>query len=1050
MAMNPRARRRRANPQRSWPGPRPSPTTDPRRVHRRQPAPSPRHIRAPGPAAASTLEAILDDFTRSWERGERPRAEGYLARLPLGDSAELIYHEYCLAEASDLEPDPAEYLRRFPEHADALGRLFGLHGALPASMLRSWVEPAELPSTGDEIGPYRLVRELGRGAFARVFLAEQSDLDHRLVVVKVSTRLTAEPRLLARARHAHIVEVLRHVAADDGALHLVCMPFLGGATLASVLEGRRKSGRPARSGRDLLSDLDLASAPEYPAAGLARPAREIIAGLSYPQALAWIVARLAEALDHAHGRGVAHGDLKPSNILLTAEATPMLFDFNLAVDWHEALGREPAPDAGGTLAYMAPERLRAIAEGRADGVSQAVDLHRADLYALGLVLLEALTGRMPEVPSRKPSDPRGLAEALARARRDLPGPLRGRGPGAIPPTLRSILERCLAPEPDHRYARGGELAADLDRWRSDQPLAFAREPIRSGLARQARRNRRPLIAGTLTLASALVVGSIASLVLLGSKRDQAVDYEAPLLDRPDLGAYHLRQFGHQHSEDWGDPVENTTRQLARYGVEADPDWRARDNFRWLPDRNREEMEAWLLEQVLRHAVALGERPDSPGDWKRALVLLEQTVARTPLEPLKLEILALRSRLNLPRPEVAAGPDDAIRPPIWLKDYIAGVSAEPLHARKALGHYLDALRTRPDLYWAHYRIAAVACRIDEFPLAVEHLRRCLTRHPRNPALHAMLASTLYHVARDASDDLGHNLMTEALRECDLALELDPDFSQAHQIRALLRQTSGLDEGVRTDVARFDLLTRFRDQVRQLDLRLGLQIQPGLHYMQVPEPAKVLAQQALSIEPGDYETRALLASGLARDGRRAEAIEQYDQVLSVNPDHLRARYNKALLQYRLQPEAGIVELASLIDHPRFEEVFPEEPTALRAFHYVATDLLKRGKIAEALTVAHRGLEHLNRSRSFRLETILARSVASHKAEYSPRGETYYLLARIHAAAAETDRGRLPLAIEYLDRSFAANNKFRDVWFPQDQRFDGLRDEIRERIAVVPVSQ
>ena len=90
----------------------------------------------------------------------RPRAES-IALAP-GDSAELIYHEYCLAEASDLGPDPAEYLLRFPEHAEALGRLFALHGALPASMLRSWVEPAELPSTGDEIGPYRLARELGR------------------------------------------------------------------------------------------------------------------------------------------------------------------------------------------------------------------------------------------------------------------------------------------------------------------------------------------------------------------------------------------------------------------------------------------------------------------------------------------------------------------------------------------------------------------------------------------------------------------------------------------------------------------------------------------------------------------------------------------------------------------------------------------------------------------------------------------------------------------------------------------------------------------------
>src|SRR5439155_14842985 len=117
----------------------------------------------------------------------------------------------------------------------------------------------------------------------------------------------------------------------------------------------RRGGRRPASGRDLLADLDGVSAPEYPPARLARPARELLAGLSYPKALAWIVARLAEALDHAHRRGVGHGDLKPSNILLTADGHPMLFDFNLAVDWRSDV---PVGDSGGTLAYMAPERLR--------------------------------------------------------------------------------------------------------------------------------------------------------------------------------------------------------------------------------------------------------------------------------------------------------------------------------------------------------------------------------------------------------------------------------------------------------------------------------------------------------------------------------------------------------------------------------------------------------------------------------------------------------------------------------------------------------------------
>jgi len=91
------------------------------------------------------------------------------------------------------------------------------------------------------------------------------------------------------------------------------MPFLGGATLAAVLSDRKRRGGRPRTGRDLLKELDRVSAPEYPAADQARPAREMIASLSYPKAVARITARLAEALHYAYRRGVLHGDVKPSN-----------------------------------------------------------------------------------------------------------------------------------------------------------------------------------------------------------------------------------------------------------------------------------------------------------------------------------------------------------------------------------------------------------------------------------------------------------------------------------------------------------------------------------------------------------------------------------------------------------------------------------------------------------------------------------------------------------------------------------------------------------------
>src|SRR5262249_54410650 len=137
------------------------------------------------------LPPVIEEFTEAWEQGEAPVAEAYLDRLHPDDSegaVELIYREYCLAEADGQEPDPSSYLARFPRQREALERLLRMHRACSPSLLGRWLEPGRaeggLPQAGDSIGPFVLCRELGRGSFARVFLAEQADLENRRVVVK--------------------------------------------------------------------------------------------------------------------------------------------------------------------------------------------------------------------------------------------------------------------------------------------------------------------------------------------------------------------------------------------------------------------------------------------------------------------------------------------------------------------------------------------------------------------------------------------------------------------------------------------------------------------------------------------------------------------------------------------------------------------------------------------------------------------------------------------------------------------------------------------------
>ena len=277
-----------------------------------------------------------------------------------------------------------------------------------------------------------------------------------------------------------------------------------------------------------------------------------------------MIARLAEALDHASSRDVTHGDVKPSNILLSADGNPMLLDFNLARDGAAAVDPSGRPvDPGGTLAYMAPERLRALVGADPASASASAgasttacpgpgttlpisiptspaasrrpaarEAQAADIYSLGMVLLEALDrpaadrrcrsrgrgfGVRPRGRSRLISTARAYAAARERPARVLVRDFEAASGRRIAPALRAILGRCLDPDPARRYGRALELAEDLDRWRTDRPLAYADEPFwGQAVPRWLRVKRRTLIvAAGLFLAFGL---SVYALLLRDSNR----------------------------------------------------------------------------------------------------------------------------------------------------------------------------------------------------------------------------------------------------------------------------------------------------------------------------------------------------------------------------------------------------------------------------------------------------------------------------------------------------------------------------------------------------
>ncbi|WP_410874449.1 serine/threonine-protein kinase [Nocardia sp. A7] len=319
---------------------------------------------------------------------------------------------------------------------------------------------------GARIGDFELLTELGSGAFARVFLARQRSMQ-RLVAVKISADSGTEPQTLAQLDHAYIVRVFDQLVLDppdDGSprLRLLYMQFLPGGTLLGLLRWVRATAPAERSGRLLLDAIDAAMAEK----GEIRPAdssiRREIADLSWPDTVAWLGRRLAAALDHAADRGVLHRDVKPANVLLTAEGVPKLADFNIS--FSETADTSPLSYFGGSLAYMSPEQLEANHPGHD---RSAADLDaRSDLFSLGVLLWELLTGTKPfddtGADDRNLDDQTRLEAMLASRSTGVSKPALRQLPPNCPPALRRVLLRCLEPERSDRWDDGGVLAAQFD------------------------------------------------------------------------------------------------------------------------------------------------------------------------------------------------------------------------------------------------------------------------------------------------------------------------------------------------------------------------------------------------------------------------------------------------------------------------------------------------------------------------------------------------------------------------------------------------------------
>jgi WD40 repeat protein len=406
------------------------------------------------------LERVCDQFEAAWQSGQRPSIEDHLTEADEPDRPtllrELLAVELVYRRLAGEQPTPEEYRIRFPADPEGVVTVFSASGAADGwradEVTISGVPTGSVPL----IPGYMILKELGRGGMGIVFKATAERLN-RLVALKMilagdlagpeaGARFLTEAEAVARLQHPQVVQIFR-IGDHNGRPYLE-MEYVDGGSLADQLDGRPwKPGNAAR-----------------------------------------LVESLAEAVHHAHLRGIVHRDLKPANILLTADGMPKVTDFGLAKSLGADDGLTRTNSIIGSPSYMAPEQ----AGGSVRPVGPATDV-----YSLGAILYELLTGRPPFRAAT-------VLDTLEQVRSAEPAPPSRIQPG-LPIDLETIALKCLEKDPARRYPGAEALAADLRRFLAGEPISARPVGIVGRGVKWAR--RRPLTSG-------LAIASAASTVLL--------------------------------------------------------------------------------------------------------------------------------------------------------------------------------------------------------------------------------------------------------------------------------------------------------------------------------------------------------------------------------------------------------------------------------------------------------------------------------------------------------------------------------------------------------
>jgi WD40 repeat protein len=464
------------------------------------------YLPADGPERHLALVKLVHvDLARRLQAGEAVRVEAYLGSYPelAHDPAivvDLLALEWRLRRGQEVYLDLDEYRRRFPQHGGALEERLQIAadgraaaeptlpsaGPMPISQAKTLpcepVHAAAAVEPGPSVPGYEILSELGRGAMGVVYEAWQVRLKRRVALKMILAgahvgeqglaRFRAEAETVARLQHPNVVQI--HEVGRHAGLPFLCLEFCAGGSLEKQLAGKPLPPRDA----------------------------------------ARLVQTLAGAMEAAHRAGVVHRDLKPANVLLAsggreppedseslggshlplAGYIPKITDFGLAKQLDAGTGRTQSGAILGTPSYMAPEQ--------AGGQSKEVG-PPADVYALGSILYECLTGRPPFKAAT-------AVDTLLQVLSEEPVPPRQLEP-QTPADLETICLKCLQKDPRKRYASAAALAEDLRRFLAGEPIAARPVGPLERLLKWVK--RRPAAAALLSvsvlMALALVGGGVS-------------------------------------------------------------------------------------------------------------------------------------------------------------------------------------------------------------------------------------------------------------------------------------------------------------------------------------------------------------------------------------------------------------------------------------------------------------------------------------------------------------------------------------------------------------